>query len=233
MKKSSLCLSVQNFYSSCEILKLIDRVLRLCYDFKIMSSLDELNKQIETCLDCELSRTRTRVVPGSGPDNAEIMFIGEAPGWHEDQQGLPFVGPAGQFLDTLLASIKLKRNQVFIANVIKCRPPQNRDPLPNEIQTCKKWLDRQIESIKPSIIVTLGRYSMSRYFPNESISKIHGKARKLDGILYFPMYHPAAALHQGSLRKVIEEDMLKIPQLLLEIEEVTGSEPEPQQLNLF
>jgi uracil-DNA glycosylase family 4 len=198
-----------------------------------MSSLDELNKKIESCRECELARTRTRVVPGSGPENSEIMFIGEAPGWHEDQQGLPFVGPAGQFLDTLLASIKFKRNQVYIANVIKCRPPQNRDPLPNEIQTCKKWLDRQIESIKPKIIITLGRYSMARYFPNESISKIHGKARKLDGILYFPMYHPAAALHQGSLRKVIEEDMLKIPQLLLEMETVTESEPESQQLNLF
>jgi uracil-DNA glycosylase family 4 len=208
-------------------------MMRLCYDFKIMSTLDELCKQIETCRDCELSGSRTRAVPGDGPENANVMFIGEAPGWHEDQQGLPFVGPAGQFLDELLASVKLKRNQVYIANVIKCRPPGNRDPLPGEIQTCKKWLDRQIELIRPKIIVTLGRYSMARYFPNESIGKIHGKARKSDGILYYPMYHPAAALHQGSLRKVIETDMLKIPQLLLEIETVTESEPEPQQLNLF
>lgn len=208
-------------------------MMRLCYDFRIMSILDELCKQIETCRDCELSKSRTRVVPGDGPENAGVMFIGEAPGWHEDQQGLPFVGPAGQFLEELLASVKLKRNQVYIANVIKCRPPGNRDPLPGEIQTCKKWLDRQIELIRPKIIVTLGRYSMARYFPNESIGKIHGKAKKMDGIVYYPMYHPAAALHQGSLRKIIEADMLQIPQLLLEIETVTESDLEPQQLNLF
>ncbi|MEJ2738780.1 MAG: uracil-DNA glycosylase, partial [Dehalococcoidia bacterium] len=166
-----------------------------------MSTFGELNKQIELCQKCELARTRTRVVPGEGPENADILFIGEAPGYHEDQQGRPFVGPAGQFLDELLASINLKRNQVYIANVIKCRPPGNRDPLPGEIQSCKQWLDQQIEFIRPKMIVTLGRYSMARYFANESIGKIHGRARKMDNVIYFPMYHPAAALHQGSLRK--------------------------------
>ena len=198
-----------------------------------MSALSEINQAIEHCQDCELAKRRTRVVPGEGPENAQILFIGEAPGWHEDQQGRPFVGPAGQFLEQLLSSIGLKRDQVFIANVIKCRPPGNRDPLPGEIQTCAKWLDKQIELLKPKMIVTLGRYSMARYFPNETISKIHGKARKLGNITCFAMYHPAAALHQGNLRKVIEEDMLKIPPLLAETEKIVPAEEKSKQLNLF
>jgi uracil-DNA glycosylase family 4 len=198
-----------------------------------MSALTDIYQTIEHCQDCELSKRRTRAVPGEGPEKANILFIGEAPGWHEDQQGRPFVGPAGQFLEQLLASIGLKREQVYIANVIKCRPPGNRDPLPGEIQACGKWLNQQIELIKPRMIVTLGRYSMARYFPNESISKIHGKAKKHDNVIYFAMYHPAAALHQGNLRKVIEEDMLKIPQLLAETERKTPVEPEDKQLNLF
>ncbi len=163
------------------------------------------------------------------------MFIGEAPGWHEDQQGRPFVGPAGQYLDTLLASIGLKREQVYIANVIKCRPQGNRDPLPQEILNCRKWLDRQIELICPKIIVTLGRYSMAMFFPGKSISKIHGTAQKRDNVIYYAMYHPAAALHQRSLRQTIETDMLKIPQLLAKVESMpeTKEEPQPQQLTMF
>ncbi|MFC1905374.1 uracil-DNA glycosylase family protein [Chloroflexota bacterium] len=198
-----------------------------------MSTLTDLYAAIEQCHECELARRRTRAVPGEGPENASLLFIGEAPGWHEDQQGRPFVGPAGQFLEQLLASIELKREQVYIANVIKCRPPGNRDPLPGEIQTCSKWLDRQIELIKPKIIVTLGRYSMARYFPNESISKVHGKGKRQGDIIYYAMYHPAAALHQGSLRKVIESDMLKIPEILAETEKITNGEAEVKQLNLF
>jgi uracil-DNA glycosylase family 4 len=162
-----------------------------------------------------------------------LLFIGEAPGWHEDQQGRPFVGPAGQFLDELLASAGLKREDVYIANVIKCRPPQNRDPLPAEIESCCKWVDRQIEIIQPRMIVTLGRYSLARYFPNESIGKIHGKPRKLRGVLYYPMYHPAAALHQGSLRRIIEEDMLRIPRILAQGKDLTEDTVESQQLSLF
>jgi DNA polymerase len=161
------------------------------------------------------------------------MFIGEAPGWHEDQQGRPFVGPAGQYLDRLLASIDLKRSQVYIANVIKCRPTDNRDPLPTEIQNCRPWLDSQIEIIKPRMIVTLGRYSMARYFPGKSISKIHGTAQKRDDIIYFAMYHPAAALHQFSLRQAIEADMRKIPSLLAETKSIREETPPPQQLNMF
>ena len=199
-----------------------------------MSTLSELCKQIVVCRKCEtLAKTRTQVVPGEGPDNAEIMFIGEAPGWNEDQQGRPFVGQAGLFLEQLIASINLKRNQVYITNVIKCRPPENRDPLPYEIQNCRPWLERQIELIHPRMIVTLGRYSMGLFFPGKSISKIHGTAQKKDNIIYYAMYHPAAALHQGSLRREIEADMLKIPSILSQTETVTEAEREVKQLNMF
>jgi DNA polymerase len=198
-----------------------------------MSALAQLCEEIIACRDCELAKYRTKVVPGEGAEDADLLFIGEAPGWHEDQQGRPFVGPAGQFLDQLLASIGLRREEVYIANVIKCRPPQNRDPLPAEIQNCRKWLDRQIEIIQPQMIITLGRYSLARYFPNESISKIHGKPRKSEGVIYYPMYHPAAALHQGSLRRTIETDMLRIPQILAQGKDLPQDEVESQQLSLF
>lgn len=200
-----------------------------------MSALTDLYSRIQLCQDCGLAKTRTNVVPGEGPENVDILFIGEAPGWNEDQQGRPFVGAAGQFLTHLIQSIQLTRQQVFIANVIKCRPPGNRDPLPGEIEACSKWLDKQIELLSPKLIVTLGRFSLARYFPGESIGKVHGRPRKVGDLVCFPMYHPAAALHQGSLRKMIEEDMLKIPQLLKKMEEVPQAEQQPQaqQLNLF
>lgn len=198
-----------------------------------MSALAQLCEEIAACRDCELAKHRTRVVPGEGAEDAELLFIGEAPGWHEDQQGRPFVGPAGQFLDQLLASIGLRREQVYIANVIKCRPPQNRDPLPVEIESCRKWLDRQIEIIQPKMIITLGRYSLARYFPYDSIAKVHGKPRKLGGIIYYPMYHPAAALHQGSLRRTIEADMLKIAQILAQAKNLPEDAVESKQLSLF
>jgi DNA polymerase len=198
-------------------------------------SLTELHRKILACPDCALSKTRTKAVPGEGPDNPEFMFIGEAPGWHEDQQGRPFVGPAGQFLNELIEKAKLKRVSVFIANIVKCRPPGNRDPLPGEIEACRKYLDRQIELLRPKVIVTLGRYSMARYFPNESISKIHGKGRSCDGLVCVAMYHPAAALHQGSLRKVIEEDMSRLPQVLAELKKATEAPAPPpaQQMKFF
>ncbi len=198
-----------------------------------MSPLSELNKEIAVCQQCDLSNYRNKAVPGEGPENAEIMFIGEAPGWHEDQQGRPFVGPAGQFLEHLLATINLKRQQVYITNVVKSRPPGNRDPLPVEISACRHWLDRQIEIIRPKVIVTLGRYSMAMFFPGKSISRIHGTAQKHDNIICFAMYHPAAALHQQSLRRTIEEDMLKIPSLLTQDEAIAKTEEEPKQLNMF
>jgi DNA polymerase len=206
-----------------------------------MSALTDLNKEIALCRQCEIVKTRTHSVPGEGAENAEIMFIGEAPGWHEDQQGRPFIGPAGQFLDELLASIDLKRPQVYIANVIKCRPPGNRDPLPTEITNCQNWLDRQIELISPKIIVTLGRYSMAKFFPGKTISKIHGTSQKQNGIIYFAMYHPAAALHQGNLRQTIKQDMQKLPPLLVEAKALKmkvavaepKTEPPVQQLSMF
>jgi len=189
-----------------------------------------------SCVSCDLSKQRIQVVPGEGAENAEVLFIGEAPGFNEDQQGRPFVGAAGGFLDELLRSVGLSRETVYIANVVKCRPPGNRDPLPNEIQTCKPWLEKQIEIIQPRVIVTLGRFSLARYIPGESISKVHGRERRVGDITVFPMYHPAAALHQGSLRRVIEEDMKKLPKVL----EFLGSsvpdstmEEGGQQLALF
>jgi DNA polymerase len=200
-----------------------------------VSALSDLYKEIANCRRCELARERTKVVPGEGAEDATIAFIGEAPGWHEDQQGRPFVGPAGQFLDELLASIGLKRQQVYICNVLKCRPPGNRDPQPMEIKTCQEWLDRQLRMLHPKMIVTLGRYSMARYFPGETISKIHGKARKDGDLIYFAMYHPAAALHQQKLRETIQADMLKIPALLAESQKAPepNTADKPQQLSLL
>jgi uracil-DNA glycosylase family 4 len=198
-----------------------------------MSLLTELNAEIESCKNCELARHRTRVVPGEGPDNAKLLFIGEAPGYHEDQTGRPFVGQAGQYLDQLIGMIGYKRNQVFIANVIKCRPPENRDPMPGEIMACGKWLERQLDLIKPRVIVTLGRYSMAKYFPGDSISKVHGRAKRIGNVIYFAMYHPAAALHQGNLRRVIEADILKLPAVLAEAGKMEEEKDRPAQLNLF
>ncbi len=198
-----------------------------------MSSLTELNAEIERCKICELAKHRTKVVPGEGPENARLLFIGEAPGWNEDQSGRPFVGAAGQFLDQLIGMIGYKRNQVYICNVIKCRPPENRDPMPGELQACGKWLERQLEIIKPRVIVTLGRYSMAKYFPGESISKVHGRTKRINNVIYFAMYHPAAALHQGNLRKVIEADMMKLPAVLAEAGKMEEEKDKPSQLNLF
>ncbi len=200
-----------------------------------MSALTELYEEIADCQRCILSQARKNAVPGEGPENADIVFIGEGPGFHEDQQGRPFVGAAGQFLDELLESIGLRREDVYICNVIKCRPPGNRDPLPEEVEACKPHLDRQIEIIAPKMIVTLGRFSMERYFPGAKISQIHGQARKLQGIIYYPMYHPAAALHQPRWRPVVEEDMSRIPQLLAATDSIAEVElpRDAEQLSLF
>jgi uracil-DNA glycosylase family 4 len=191
---------------------------------------------VAVCTRCPLAQGRTKAVPGEGPENAAIMFIGEGPGFHEDQQGRPFVGAAGQFLDELLQSIGLRRGEVYITNVVKCRPPGNRDPQPEEIAACQSYVDRQIALINPKVIVTLGRYSMARAFPNEKISAIHGKPRKVGEIVYVPMYHPAAALHQPSLRGTVEEDFAKLPKILADLERVEETAPpenEPKQLSLF
>lgn len=200
-----------------------------------MSELEALHERIRVCTACKLHQGRTNAVPGEGPEKVAVMFIGEAPGFHEDKQGRPFVGAAGQFLEELLSSIDLKREQVFITNVIKCRPPANRDPETDEIDACREYLDRQIELLQPKMIVTLGRFSMARYFPNAKISQIHGHPKKMDGVIYYPMYHPAAALHQPSLRRTVQEDMKRIPQLLTDIDRLAEEEPpqHAQQLSLF
>jgi uracil-DNA glycosylase len=200
-----------------------------------MSALSDLYNDVALCKRCDLYKCATRAVPGEGPENAEIMFIGEGPGWNEDQQGRPFVGAAGKFLDQLFALIGMKREQVYIANVVKHRPPNNREPLPSEISACSAWLDLQIDIVRPKVIVTLGRHSMARYFPDKTIGKIHGTSEKRDGVIYFAMYHPAAALHQQSLRYQIEQDILKLPALLSELKKTQGPQviEKPKQLNMF
>jgi DNA polymerase len=202
-----------------------------------LSELTELCEEIKTCQKCILSQGRTNAVPGEGPENADIMFIGEGPGFHEDRQGRPFVGAAGKFLEELLAKIDLSRDDVYITNVVKCRPPGNRDPQPEEIEACRPYLDRQIELIHPRLIVTLGRFSMQRYFPGASISRIHGQAKRIGNVLYYPMFHPAAALHQPRWRPLVEEDFLKIPDLLAKVEDIEEEDesdvPQAEQLSLF
>ena len=201
-----------------------------------MNSLEEIAQQVRVCTDCPLSNSRTNAVPGEGPANAQIMFIGEGPGYHEDRQGRPFVGPAGKFLDELLATLGVSREEVFIANMVKCRTPNNRDPLPAEIATCSKYLDRQLELIKPDLVVTLGRFSLAKFSPKESITRARGKARKVGSLTVYPVMHPAAALHRQELRKVIEDDFKAIPGVLKEAVGSTGEDqyvPPPKQLNMF
>ena len=190
-----------------------------------MATYPDLNSLAEAargCVACGLCKGRTQVVPGDGSDRAEIMFVGEGPGFNEDKQGRPFVGSAGQLLDELLGSINLRRPQVFVTNVVKCRPPGNRDPLPEEIEACSPSLDQQIELLKPKLIVTLGRHAMGRFLPGESISKVHGMARRVGKQVVMPMYHPAAALYQQSLKKTLELDFQKMPELLIK-----AMKPEP------
>ncbi len=187
--------------------------------------LEEIAAQVRKCTRCPLYRSATHGVPGEGPANAEIMMIGEGPGENEDKQGRPFVGAAGHFLNELLAGINLNRSDVFITNVVKHRPPNNRDPYPEEIEACRIWLDQQIEVIRPKVIVTISRFAMARWFPNEKISAIHGKARRFGNLLVVPMYHPAAALHNQSLRPVLEADFKKLPQYIKDSSNVPAGEP--------
>ena len=176
--------------------------------------LREIALEVQACTKCDLYKTALKGVPGEGDPNAEVMLIGEAPGFHEDRQGRPFVGASGQFLEQLLASVGLQRKDVFIGNVVKHRPLENRDPQPDEIAACMGYLERQLAIIDPKVVVTLGRFSMNYFFPGEKISRIHGEARRHGVRLVLPMYHPAAALHQGNLRRVVEEDFLRLPQVL-------------------
>jgi DNA polymerase len=185
-----------------------------------------LRDLIAGCTACELHRGSNCAVPGEGPAPTEIMFVGEAPGFHEDRQGTPFIGAAGQFLNELLQQIGLDRSQVYITNVVKHRPPGNRDPLPDEIAACQPYLERQIALVRPRMIVTLGRFSMARWFPGGRISQLHGQPKRVGGIVVVPMYHPAAALHQGALRATIEADFLKLPRFLAEMRQQAEIEEE-------
>ena len=181
--------------------------------------LEKLNNQILKCEKCALCKTRINVVPGEGSPKAEIMFIGEGPGKNEDEQGRPFIGAAGKLLDKLIELIGLTRKDIYIANVVKCRPPQNRDPLPEEVDACRPWLNKQIEIIKPELIVLLGRHSMDRFLPNLKISLDHGKPKRKNGQVYFPIYHPAAALYRNGLLEDLQKDFKKIPKVLEIIKE--------------
>lgn len=207
-------------------------------------ALAKLAKQIVVCTKCELHRSRKKAVPGEGPMHAEIMFIGEGPGFHENEQGRPFVGAAGKFLDQLLEQAGVTRVDVWITNVVKCRPPGNRDPLPDEVETCtRNYLFDQIEIVNPNIIVTLGRISMGLFFKNAKITQIHGQMQKVGDRFVIAMYHPAAALHQMSLKPAIMADFAKLPELLQQARAKLGKsapgekkpkkEDEPKQMNLF
>ncbi len=206
----------------------------------VAQELELIATQVSNCTNCDLHHSRKNAVPGEGPPNAEIMFIGEGPGFHENEQGRPFVGAAGKVLDDLLAKIGMQRSDVFIGNVVKCRPPGNRDPHADEISACSEYLERQIQTIDPKVIVTLGRYSLMYFMPNAKISDVHGKAMQVRGRLVVAMYHPAAGLHQRSLMSTIEEDFKKIPELIaradknaISQEQAPVDKDNPRQLNLF
>ena len=185
--------------------------------------LEKLAGQIKVCTRCELHRSRTKAVPGEGPTHAELMLIGEGPGATEDKQGRPFVGASGRFLDQLLEQAGVTRADVWITNVVKCRPPGNRDPLTDEVETCtSNYLQHQIEIVNPSIIVTLGRHSMGVFFKGAKITQIHGQMRKAGDRFVIPMFHPAAALHQQSLRSTIMADFAGLPELLKEARAESG-----------
>ncbi|MGH2470547.1 MAG: uracil-DNA glycosylase family protein, partial [Chloroflexota bacterium] len=180
----------------------------------LYNSLGEVASAIRDCQGCSLCHGRKLAVPGEGPSRCDLMLIGEGPGFNENEQGRPFVGAAGKFLEQLLASIQLTRGDVYITNVVKCRPPNNRDPQPDEIAACATYLERQLDLVQPRVVVTLGRFSMARWFPGQSISRIHGQAQQFGQVWVFPCFHPAAALHQERYKALIEEDFLKLPAVM-------------------
>jgi uracil-DNA glycosylase family 4 len=205
-------------------------------------TLTQIAKEVAVCQKCALYHSRKNAVPGEGPANSEIMFIGEGPGFYENEQGRPFVGAAGQFLDELLTQAGLKRPDVWIGNVVKCRPPGNRDPLPEELTACNEYLERQIAAINPKIIITLGRYSMGKFMPGAKISTVHGQMRRVGDRFVIAMFHPAAALHQASLKPAIMKDFAQLPKLLEQARaalkhsapvQIEEEKEEPKQLSLF
>jgi DNA polymerase len=189
------------------------------------AKLCKIASRIRGCTCCKLHQERTNAVPGTGPVTAEVFLVGEGPGAREDVEGLPFVGRSGRYLDRLLDGVGLSRERVFITNVVKCRPPSNRDPHVAEVQACTPYLDRQLRLIQPRLVVTLGRFAMEQFFSDGRISDIHGQPRRIDDILYLPLYHPAAALYRGSLRGVMEEDFRMVPVLLNGAHQLPGRAP--------
>ncbi len=191
-------------------------------------NLEELEKQIKKCKKCNLYKKRIKAVPGEGSKNAKLVFIGEGPGRLEDLKGRPFVGASGKLLSEMLEEINLKREDVFITNIVKCRPPQNRDPQDDEVEICTKfYLWKQLEFINPVLVATLGRHSMYRFLPkNFKISEVHGKPKKIINkkigkkFNFLPLYHPAAALYNGGLREILKKDFKKIPKILKKLESI-------------
>ena len=181
--------------------------------------LQALAAEIEACRRCELHAERLKVVPGAGSAEADVLFIGEGPGAQEDEAGLPFVGRSGQLLDELLQGVGLDRDKVFITNVVKCRPPGNRAPRVDEVRACREYLNRQLQVIRPLLVVTLGRFAMELFVSNGRISEIHGQPRHRDGMVTLPLYHPAAALYRRSLQSVVREDFERIPELLTDLKQ--------------
>jgi len=192
--------------------------------------------EVRECRACPLWRTARQAVPGEGSAEGGVLFLGEAPGFHEDQQGRPFVGAAGQLLDELLAGIGLDRGKVFITNVVRHRPPENRDPLPDEIAACDQWTARQIAALAPRVVVTLGRFAMAKFLPGESITRIHGRPRVAGGVTVFPMLHPAAALRSPALRPAMVADFSALA-IFLATAPAVGPSAEParpaDQMTLF
>lgn len=190
-----------------------------------MKTLQEVNEYWEKHCLCQLRLTTKRSVPGAGDPNASIIFIGEAPGKKEDETGLPFVGAAGKFLDEMLHTIKIKREEVYITSIVKYRPPENRDPTPKEKDDCQEWLHEQINTIKPFLVVFLGRHSMNHFFPELKISEAHGTLihASIPGInpqYFLPLYHPAAALYNGGMRAALLKDFKNIPLILKKVKKM-------------
>jgi DNA polymerase len=186
------------------------------------AALEEIASEVRTCTRCRLHETRTLAVPGEGSPDTEVVFVGEGPGFNEDRQGRPFVGRAGDLLGKFLATLRWKREEVFITNIVKCRPPDNRDPEPDEIAACAPYLGRQLEVLDPALIVTLGRHSLGRFMPGERISVAHGTVRPVDpasgarNALAFALYHPAAALRTPEIERTSYQDVAMLPAALLE-----------------
>ncbi len=192
-------------------------------------TLAQLAHKIAACQQCTLYATRKFAVPGEGPSDAQVMLIGEGPGFYENEQGRPFVGSAGNFLNELLAKAGLNRDDVFITNVVKCRPPDNRDPMPEELASCRDYLENQIAAINPKIIITLGRFSMAVFFPMARIGAVHGQIKKVNDRLVVPMYHPAAALHQPALKSTVERDFTHLADCIKQNVAARPAQPKPAE----